>query len=263
MSRRAGLLPDGVPAGAARALLVLGAWAAAAGFAPAAAQATGEPRLPGAPASVRPMHEAALFARVERAVHAALLAGTDEDRDRHLRAAEQLARHLVALDTASADAHYWLAVAMGIKTEHSGPFQKLTSGKEVFFTTARVLELDSLHAGGHELMGRLHAAVMRLPWVVRGLALRMGMGDALGEASWARAEEHYRRAAELDRWALAPRLELAKLYLDRGRSAEALPVLSAMAALPARSEVDRRMKAEAAALLARAGGGAPSAEPPG
>ncbi|NJD18347.1 MAG: hypothetical protein FIA95_03565 [Gemmatimonadetes bacterium] len=206
-----------------------------------------EVRLP----PVSATHDAALFRRVEGEVHAALLAEDDETRDTHLEAAERLARHLVAQDSTSADAHYWLAVALGVRTEHSGPWEKLTTGREVFFTTARVLALDSLHAGGHELMGRLHAAVMRLPWLVRSFALRMGMGQVLGDASWAQAEAYYRRAAELDTAAIAPRLELAKLLLGQGREAEAGPVLAGAAELPARGTVEERMREEARALLRR------------
>ncbi len=216
------------------------------------------PALPGRAAAqevrlppVAATHDASLRRRVEAEVHAALLAEDDDARDAHLEAAERLARHRVAQDSSSADAHYWLAVTLGIKTEHSGPWQKLTTGREVFFTTARVLALDSLHAGGHELMGRLHAAVMRLPWLVRSFALRMGMGQVLGDASWAEAEAHYRRAAELDPVAIAPRLELAKLLVGQGREAEAGPVLAAAVAIPPRDLVDERMLEEARGMLQR------------
>ena len=210
---------------------------------------------------VAPVHEASLYNRVEAEVHAALLANDDDARDRHLDAAEQVARHLVAQDSLSADAHYWLAVALGIKTEHSGPLQKLTTGREVFFTAGRVLELDSLHAGGHEMMGRLHAAVMRLPWLVRGLALRMGMGQVLGHASWEQAEAHYRRAAELDAGAVAPRLELAKLYVQQERIPEAMPVLAALVTLQPRNTVDRRMLVEARGILDGLPDGVPATLP--
>lgn len=203
------------------------------------------------PERVVSLHESRLLHRAEDAVHRALLAETDEARDGSLEVAEQVARHLVDADSTSAEAHYWLAVALGIRTEFGGPLEKLTTGKEVFFTAARVLELDPDHAGGHEMMGRLHAAVMRLPWLVRTMALRMGMGDALGEASWAHAEEHFRRAATLDRAAVAPRLELAKLYVQHDRGDEARPVLRALARMEADGEVDRRLLAEGRALLDR------------
>lgn len=199
---------------------------------------------------VEASHRATLFARAENEVQEALLAASDKERDRHLDAAEQVARYLVDSDSTDADAFYWLAVAQGIRTEHSGPFQKLTSGKQVFFTTAHVLELDSLHAGGHEMMGRLHAAVMRLPWLVRKLALSMGMGEVLGEASWEQAEARYIRSAELDTARIAPRFELAKLYLDRDRPADALRVLQALVGMTPRDRLDEGMLREGRVLLA-------------
>ncbi len=223
-------------------LLVALGWSGVAGGQVAHAQVE-------APEVVEPLHEVSLFNRAEREVQLALLATSSEERNRHLDAAEQVARHLVESDSASADAHYWLAVALGIRTEFGGPFEKLTTGKEVFFTAARVLELDANHAGCHEMMGRLHSAVMRLPWLVRGLALRMGMGDALGEASWAQAEDHFQKACALDQAAIAPRLELAKLYVERERRAEARPILRRVADMNAANEVDRRMVSEGRALL--------------
>ena len=99
------------------------------------------------------------------------------------------------------------------------------------------------------MMGRLHAAVMRLPWLVRKLALSMGMGEALGEASWEQAEAHYLRAVELDPAAVAPRLELAKLYLGRDRDPEAVPVLRALVDLRPSDRLDEGMLREARALL--------------
>lgn len=204
--------------------------------------------------ALAPAHEASLARRVEREVHGALLAPDDETRDAHIAAAEQLARHLVQSDSLSAESHYWLSLALGVKTEFSGPFQKLTTGREVFFVTARVLELDPDHAGGHEMMGRLHAAVMRLPWLVRSLALRMGMGRVLGDASWAEAERHFRLSADLDAEAVAPRLELAKLLIQEKRPGEARPVLASLVTLAARNAVEERMLDEARDILADLGG---------
>ena len=205
-------------------------------------------------------HRANLFVRVENEVQEALLTDSDDVRSRHLAAAEQVARYLVEADSTDADAFYWLAVAQGIRTEHSGPFQKLTSGKEVFFTTAHVLELDSLHAGGHEMMGRLNAAVMRLPWLVRALALRMGMGEVLGDASWEQAEVHYLRATELDSLAVAPRFELAKLYLEQERPEDALQALRAVVRMSPGDRLDEGMLREAGALLAGLEGRGPKGE---
>lgn len=212
---------------------------------------------PSSGAQVRPppvpegLHGERLERRVEARVNDALLARDGGERDVHLDAAEELSEALVAGYPDSADAWYWRAVALGVRTEYSGPFQKLTTGPDVLDATVRTLEIDSLHAGGHEMMGRLHAAVMRLPWVIRQLALRMGLGDALGDASWEEAERHLRLAARQDPSAMAPRLELGKLLLDRDRPGEAVPWLEELVALPPDGEVDRRLRAEGDSILAR------------
>ena len=203
-----------------------------------------------APGPVAGLHDAALERRVEEGVHAALLATDGDARDAHLDAAEEVARALVAAYPESADSHYWLSVVKGIRTEYSNPFKKLSTGPEVLDATVRTLELDSLHAGGHEMMGRLHAAVMRLPWPIRQLALRMGLGDALGDASWDEAERHFRVAVAQDARAHEPRLELAKLLVQRDRPAEAVPFLEELSALEVGGEVERRVRAEGDSLLA-------------
>lgn len=209
-------------------------------------------QVPSVPSQAVPegLHRERLERAVETRVHGALLAADDREREAELAAAEELSRALVSGYPDDADAWYWRAVALGVRTEYSGPFQKLTTGPDVLDATVRALELDSLHAGGHEMMGRLHAAVMRLPWVIRQLALRMGLGDALGNASWEEAERHYRVAAAQDPAALAPRLELGKLLLDRGRPDEAARWLEAVVERSPGDEVDRRLHAEGDSILA-------------
>lgn len=198
---------------------------------------------------VEATHARTLALRTEEQIRAALLAGDGEARDRHLDAAELLARSLVTQDPGSAEAHYWLAVALGVKTESANPFQKLSLGKECFETSLRILELDPDHPGGQELMGRIHAGVMRLPWLVRKLSLSMGMGDALGGASWEKAVDHFRRAAELDPEALAPRYELGKLLGQLGREGEARVALEAVVAQETGDILDQRIQEDARALL--------------
>lgn len=217
---------------------------------PSQAQVVTPPPLEG-------FHEERLERAVEGRVHAALLASGEDERELHLEEAEELSAALVEGYPGSPDAWYWRAVALGVRTEYSGPFQKLSTGPDVLDATVRVLELDSLHAGGHEMMGRLHAAVMRLPWVIRQLALRMGLGDALGDASWEEAERHLRVAVEGAPREPAPRLELAKLLLQRERGDEAVRALEELGELSAEHEVDRRILVEGDSILAlvRQGGG--------
>jgi len=241
------------------ALLVLLLFPAA-----AAAQEEDGPRRGGvaALASLTGTHEARLRRQVESEVHGALLATDQEVRDGHLDRADAVAQVLVDSYPESADAHYWDAVARGVRAEYSGPFAKVGMGEGILRATDRVLALDSLHPGGHEMMGRLHAAVMRLPWLIRQFALRMGMGEVLGDASWDEAERHLRISADGDSLALAPRLELAKLLVERDRPQEAVPVLRRALTLPRRHAVDERMHMEADSILGLLGEETPDALAP-
>jgi hypothetical protein len=217
------------------------------GAAPGAAQ---EPNVIEMGPTPEPTYEYETARRVEREVHAAILAKHEpEVRDAHIERAVDLGRRFVEQAPESADAHYWLAVSLGLETEYSGPFAKLTTGKECYETTARALELDPDHAGAHELLGRIHAGVMRLPWLVRKLGASLGMNDALGEASWASAEAHLQRAAELDAGAIAPRLELGKLMVELERPTDAPAWWGRALEIEPYSELDRAMLAEADSLL--------------
>jgi hypothetical protein len=210
-------------------------------------------QVPPPPPTLQGLHQDRLERRVEEQVRRALLAAADgeaEARERHLEAAGTVSRALAQGYPESARAWYWRAVVLGVKTEFAGPFEKLRVGPRVLDATLRTLELDPRHPGGHELMGRLHAAVMRLPWVVRQVALQAGMGDSLHGASWEQAERHFRIAAAEDPGALAPRLELGKLLLERDRSREAVRVLRELVALRPGHEVERRLWTEGDSLLA-------------
>ncbi len=187
---------------------------------------------------------------VEREVHAAILAKDQPGvRDSHIERAVALGRRFAEAAPETADAHYWLAVSLGLETEYSGPFAKLTTGKACYESTARALELDPGHAGAHELLGRIHAGVMRLPWLVRKLGASLGMNDALGEASWESAEAHLERAAELDTRAIAPRLELGKLLVELDRPGDATAWWNRALEIEPANELDRAMLAEADSLL--------------
>jgi tetratricopeptide (TPR) repeat protein len=192
--------------------------------------------------------------RIEREIHAAVLAKDEAAvRDAHIERALILARQLANDAPDDADAHYWLGVALGLRTEYSGAFSKLTSGKACYEATARALELDPDHAGAHELLGRIHAGVMRLPWLVRKLGGSLGMNDALGQASWESAEEHFVRAAELDPRAISPRLELGKLLDDRERPEEARAWLQRALEISPDGDLDAFMQSEASELLGGSG----------
>lgn len=79
----------------------------------------------------------------------------------------------------------------------------------------------------------------------------MGMSDALGEASWETAEQNFIRATELDARAIAPRLELGKLLIERDRQPEAGRWFREALAIEPGNELDRAMQEEARGLLSQ------------
>jgi len=191
---------------------------------------------------------------VETEVVAAILAkAEDEIRDGHIARAVELARAFVEVEPNSAEANFWLAISLGLKTEYSGPFAKLTTGKESFEFTQRALELDPDHAGAHELLGRIHAGVMRLPWLVRKLGGTMGMSEVLGDASWETAEASFVKATELDPRSIGPRLELGKLLDERDRPEEGRVWLESALEIAPQNDLDRAMLAEIRELLGEGG----------
>ena len=177
---------------------------------------------------------------------------TDAGRDMARRAfgyAEQAA----AIDPADVDARYWMAASAGLLADAEGGRTKIRWANRAWQESGAVLALDSAHAGAHHIQGRLHAAVMRLNRVLRFLARSLLGGDALKGASWEAAERHLTLAAELDPREPGHHLELAMLYLDRDRPAEARQALLVTRSTTPRREPDRRARATAEELLAEVG----------
>jgi cytochrome c-type biogenesis protein CcmH/NrfG len=88
-----------------------------------------------------------------------------------------------------------------------------------------ILALDSLHAGAHNLLGRVNYEVMDLSRVERFMARVLVSNQAIRESSWESAALHLRRAAELDASNVLYWLDLGQLYMRRGRDQDAVTVL--------------------------------------
>lgn len=152
----------------------------------------------------------------------------------------------------SVEAHYWYAVAQGRRGLRSNFRNGLPLAIETYTAAQRILAIDSLHAGAHDIVGKLYSEVRKLPWTVRKLAATVTRKDVLRLASWEAAEFHLRRAVALDPTAIVYRADLAQLYHRMGRYAAAAAVVSAMEVMPERTPADRLFKQEARRLVASA-----------
>lgn len=180
-------------------------------------------------------------------VSAALALPDRDEARRALSALEPGVREEAAASPGDLPAQYRLAAVLGARAEVEGGRTRVSVAGELATQVARVLALDPDHAGARYILGRLHAAVMRLDRLTRFVALRLLGGGALKSASWEAAREHLERAERADPCVPDHHYELARLYLDRNEHSEALRELGHVLELTAGREgrwAQAREKAE-------------------
>jgi uncharacterized protein (TIRG00374 family) len=188
---------------------------------------------------------------VRHAVEAGILAPSREDSLAAFREAVDTAQALVLAAQDDADAHYLYSVALGNILELAGTREKMRLAGETRWEAETALGLDPNHAGAHHVLGRLHAAAMRLSSFVRFIAGRILGAEALDGASWEQAEYHFSRARELEPWNPRHSLELGVLYLDTDRPALGLEALRQAAGVPSIAQAsDSLLVARATRLVA-------------
>jgi tetratricopeptide (TPR) repeat protein len=171
------------------------------------------------------------------------------ERDSLFARAEQDARRAVAADSLGAEGHFLLARAIGQTALTKGKKERIRLAGEVRKEARRAIELDPRHDGAYHLLGRWNAEVMRLSGFSRFFARSFLGGEIFGQASWDAAITNLERAVQLDSTRITHRLDLARVYVDRKRYADARTQLETIDTLPIRDFEDPRFKQEAAALL--------------
>jgi tetratricopeptide (TPR) repeat protein len=149
------------------------------------------------------------------------------------------ARRALSAAPTSLDARYWLAAAAGRRASRHEPLYSARLAREVYDQTTAILAADSLHAGAHHALGRLHSEILRVPAAIRFILARTGNGDALRRASPAEAELHLRRAVELEPTVSIYLADLGDFYAKSGRRAEALEVAHKLMAMAPRLAIER------------------------
>ncbi len=184
-------------------------------------------------------------------------------RDASYAEAERLARRAVRVDSLQAEGHFALAMALGRVALTRSKKDRVKFAVEVRAEATRTLALDPRHDGAHHVLGLWNAEVMRISGFARFMARNLLGGKVLGQASWAGAIDHLESAVRLDPDRIFHRLDLARVFAERKRYADARRELDAIAGLPDRFRLDPRYRAEAAglarAIAGRPGNGTPEA----
>lgn len=179
--------------------------------------------------------------------------GREEQRRMYMRA-EEFARRAVQVQPRRVEGHYWLAAAMGRRALHESIVTTARLASQVQTEAVTVLGIDSLHAGAHDVLGKLNSEVRNLPAVLRLIAGRVLGISVARYTSWELAERHLRRAIELDPSSVLYRADLAQLYLRMGRRSEAEATVRALGAMPRVHPPDALFQREARERLAAAAG---------
>lgn len=170
------------------------------------------------------------------------------ERDSLYARAESLARRAVAKDSAGADGHFALAAAVGKAALHLGKKERIRRARIIRDEALRTLAINPRHDGAYHILGRWNAEIMRLSGFSRFFAKSFLGAGIFKQASWNEAIADMQKAVELDPGRIYHRLELAEIYVDRKRYADARQQLEELAALPDREIMDSVYRRQAADL---------------
>ncbi|MEE8572585.1 MAG: hypothetical protein V3T20_04960 [Gemmatimonadota bacterium] len=156
----------------------------------------------------------------------------------------------VRADSNDAEGYFMLSQALGRVSLTKGGKERVRYAKQVYAAAARAIELDPRHDGAYHVLGIWHAEVLRLSGMARFFAKTFMGADFMSRASWDSAAVYLERAVELKPEDLLHRHELAEIYVDIERYADARRQLEETLRLePTVDVLDHQTQADAASLL--------------
>lgn len=171
------------------------------------------------------------------------------ERDAMYGKAEVWARRAVAKDPNGADGHFALAQAIGRASLTLGKKERVKRAKEIRDEALKAIDLDPRHDGAYHVLGRWNAEIMRLSGIQRFFAKSFLGGEVFNQASWANAMQYMEKAVSVRPDYIYHHLDLAEMYIDQDRWADARSQLELIDTLPVIDAADPHYKTEAQRLL--------------
>lgn len=165
--------------------------------------------------------------------------------------AQAYARRAVAANTAGADGHFALAVALGRTALSVGVRERVRYAAEIRSAALAAIAIDPQHAGALHVLGVWNAEVMRLNSFARFAARNLLGGKVFDQASWSEATRYMEAAVAVDPGRITHRLDLATIYADMGNKARARTTCEAVLTMPVVEPNDAQYKQQCEQLLAR------------
>lgn len=162
--------------------------------------------------------------------------------------AERYAKRAVRADAMGADGHFAVAATIGTGALVQPTDARIRRATIVRREALRAISLNPRHDGAYHILGRWNAEIMRLTGVSRFVARNFLGAGVFKQASWAKAIAYMKKAVELDSGRIHHHMELARIYADRKRAADAEAELHQVESLPIREAVDSILKQQGAQL---------------
>ena len=189
-----------------------------------------------------PTNGVALYKASRELVDLGEFEANDEQRTKLYAKATEYARKAVQLNPNDPEPHFHLARALGRTALALGPRDRVKYGVEVREQALRTLELAPNHPGALHVMGVWNAEIMRLNGFTRLVAKTLLGGKVFETASWKEATRYMEHSVSVEPDRLVHRLDLARVYRDTGRKADARAAYQAAIALPLMDANDDRYR---------------------
>jgi tetratricopeptide (TPR) repeat protein len=177
--------------------------------------------------------------------------GKNPERDSLYRQAERYAGRAVASNPAGADGHFALAASIGRASLTMGKKARIRRAAIIRREALRTLALNPRHDGAYHILGEWNAEIMRISGFGRFFAKSFLGAGIFNQASWGKAIYNMEKAVQLDPGRIYHHLELAEIYAERKRVADANTQLHLVDSLPEREVMDSVYKRRGAALSRR------------
>jgi len=178
----------------------------------------------------------------------------DPVRDSLYLVGERYARRAVHLAPQDADAHFALANALGKAALTKGKKERVRYALDIRDAALRSLALDPRHDGSYHILGRWHAEIERLSNLEEFFAKKFLGAKAFGEASYEEAASNLEKAVVLRPDYIFHRLDLAEVYVDMKRYADARAQIDVIPTLPTLDAMDPEYRRQAEAIRTRIAG---------
>ena len=157
------------------------------------------------------------------------------------------ARRCIQADSTRAEGHTWLAGALGYVALYGGLSEQVTLSHEVKSEVDHALAINPDDDIACSIKGSFYRALGNVGWVKRRIAgIFVG---SVPEGGYEESEAALKKAIAIAPGVMRHHYELAVLYLDWDRTAEAKKILEHAVTLPIQTAIDRPRLAKIKELL--------------